>query len=219
MKGKLKIVGAVALGSLCIGSLIAGSAGAEGGGDFDLGEGAVVVKGFQDAEHFIESGSESGAQSYCNTGVVEGEVTEGTLEAIALFAGSAECYTTGSPKNTFSYHQNGCYLTLTVGREAEKDNTAYGVCPKGPAEITHPNCVIEVPAQTVSSVSYDSVELEGKHAITLTVTTEKITSHYEGGICQLLGTTHSTSLNGSAILQAFNEVGEPVDLTATGSEE
>lgn len=119
----------------------------------------------------------------------------------------------------YTVDQNGCYLTLKVGKKAQSDNTATGVCPEKPAELTHPSCTIRLPGQTVSGVSYDAITENGKDAITVTVTAQNITTHFEAGICQLLGTSHATYLTGSVILAGFDTEGNPVDIRATGGED
>lgn len=84
-------------------------------------------------------------------------------------------------------------------------------------QVTHPNCTINIPAQTPHSggVTYTTTTEINKHAITLNSTVGGITANYEGGICIFLGTSHTYEMTGSATVWGEDTATNRVGITAT----
>ena len=82
--------------------------------------------------------------------------------------------------------------------------------------ITHPNCTIKVPKQTLNPTinHYTTGTRLNKHDITLDFDAH-VTSHYEGGICIFLGTTHTSTMTGNSTVWGEDTNGNPIGITAT----
>ena len=225
MNTKLRALG---LGLLAVTAMTAFgvmNATAETGGHFthDAPTNHATIVGTETAGtehvlHFNKEGGEPGERIGCDKDEYHGVATAKTVESLTITPKWSECYTTGSPNTKFDIHENGCDFTFTIGREGQvaKHHTVHLTCPAGKAvEITHPNCTITVPPQTVTGVTYTTDLIGGKHAITLDVTAEDITSHYHAGICIFLGTTHQSEMKGSVTVEGFDTLGNRVNITAT----
>ena len=189
-------------------------------GSFDLGDDHTVINGFEgESEHFLEFTIASQPGIRCTQSVYEGTSMQTNSSSITISPNWNKCYTTGSSETEWSIDENGCTIQFTIGTKSEGHNVADLVCPTEPLKLTHPQCTIHIPGQTVTGVAYGQVLESGEHSITLTATAENITTHFESGICQLLGTTQTAKMEGDVTVQGFNTAGEPVDITATGSED
>jgi hypothetical protein len=220
MSTKLKALGLGLIAAMAMSAMVVVNATAQTGGHFVSSDpGTTHVIGTESGAHqlhFVSEGGEAGQRIGCDNDSYTGTVSGGTATEITIAPSWSNCYTTGSPETKFDIHENGCHFVFTVSKTPEGHNTAHVKCPTGVAgiQITHPNCGIRVPPQTVTGVSYKN---EGNpHEVTLTSTVKKITSHYHSGICIFLGTVHSSEMNGSVTVKGFSQAGNPVSITATG---
>jgi len=81
--------------------------------------------------------------------------------------------------------------------------------------ITHPNCEITVPNQTLSGVTYKNVTEGGTAGVTLNVNVGNINGQFHGGICIFLGTNHTFTMTGSATVTGEDTNKNPVGITST----
>ncbi|HYP56116.1 MAG TPA: hypothetical protein VEQ41_07440 [Solirubrobacterales bacterium] len=162
----------------------------------------------------------------CVTSNYHGTMTGATAEEITVTPNYQTCYTTDTPTNhNVTVDTNGCGFLFTVNTKPTETHNAVHIhgCTKGAHNqlgivITHPNCTIIIPQQTVTGVTYDNVRATptSKHEVTLTSTVENITTHYAAGICVFLGTKHLAAMNGAVTVQGFDsKTGNQVDITAT----
>jgi hypothetical protein len=124
-----------------------------------------------------------------------------------------------SGESVATVHMNGCHYEFTAKNSAATHATVHLRCPVGKKiEWTTPNGTIKYGPQTPTKggVTYSTIEMSGKHALTINETIEG--THGEcHGACQIFGTTTtSATVKGSMTLQATDTVtGLPVNLTAT----
>ena len=197
------------------------NATAETGGHFGATKYPATVIGEESTigenKHQLDFVPAGGNQIGCDEESYHGVLNEAS-EDVKITPKWNKCYTTPSPETKFDVHENGCWFTFTVGtKPAEADNTVHLECEgENTIEITHPNCTIHVPPQTPDGgvVYTTKTDEEGNHTITMDVTAENITTHYEKGLCVLLGTNHVSSMLGSVTVRAEKE-GEAIGITAT----
>jgi hypothetical protein len=217
MSTRLKVLSLAITAALAVAGIGVINAAASMGGHFthDASSPHATIIGTETLpNHKLEFVSGS-SEITCDEASYHGVATAQTTESLTITPKWNKCYTTASPETKFDVHENGCTLTFTIGREPESHHTVDVNCPGSGFTITHPNCSIRVPGQTVRGVVYDTVVENGKHAITLTSTVENITTHYEGGICIFLGTNHSATMKGSVTVHGTDTLGNPVNVTAT----
>jgi len=180
----------------------------------------VIVKGSEvpGSNHQLEFSSHG-----LEGGIVCDEVTysdytaDETETEVTVAPSYAKCHTTGQNPGTTVVHVNGCDFKFTIAKNTtgETEQTVDLNCPTKPLEITHPNCTITIPTQTVEeAVTYTPAAQDGVTTITLDVNAEFATQ-YHGGICVFTGTSHIGTLNGSATVRGFDTNDEPVGITAT----
>ncbi|HYP55125.1 MAG TPA: hypothetical protein VEQ41_02330 [Solirubrobacterales bacterium] len=219
MSNKLKALGLGLIAAMAMSAMAVVNATAETGGHFVSSEaGTTNIVGSEGGTHnlhFVSEGGAEGSRIGCDNDSYTGSVSGGTASTITIAPSWSNCYTTGSPETKFDIHENGCHFLFSVGKNPEGHNTAHVTCPAGVAgiRITHPNCGIVVPPQTVTGVSYKNEN--DPHEVTLTSTVKNITAHYHSGICIFLGTKHSSEMNGSVTVKGFSGT-DQVDVTATG---
>ena len=218
MSTKLKILGLGLLAVLATGAFAVMNATAETGGHFTSEVHHTTIVGAEQVgtKHKLEFTVDGNAIT-CTNASYHGTISATTVESVTVAPNWDNCYTT--PESTeFGVDENGCTFTFTIGREgqAAKHHTAHLVCPAGKnIEITHPNCNITVPPQTVSGVVYKTVEEAGKHAITMEVTAGGVTSYYHEKVCVFLGTNHTGEMHGSVTVWGEDTLGNRVSITAT----
>jgi hypothetical protein len=215
MNGKQKTFGLVVLAALAMGAIATIGASASVSGHFthDALGGHAVMKGSQGAEHklWIERNEE---RIECNVATSEGTVTAATVTTIAVEPAFSGCQTPGGVPDSVKVDTNGCDF---VYHSASSGHATFGVeCSGAELVITHPNCKIEVPSQTVSGVTYGTAVSNpgNKHELTVS-TTVTLSAQHEAGICVFLGTAQQLKATGSTTLAAFSTAGEQVNLTAT----
>lgn len=138
-----------------------------------------------------------------------------TTDEIQVTPRYTNCATQGGVWGEVSvHHEAGCGTNVLkfTSAEAGKKATVDVECQ---ITITHPNCTIRIPKQTLSGVTYDTVEEANKHAITVTSTVRGITGNFEGGACIFLGTSQKFDMDGSATVWGEDTDGNRVNITAT----
>lgn len=225
MSIKLKILG-LGLFAVLATTAFAVNAGAKVGGHFvhEGPEDHVTITGVEatDQPHsleFIEVGAAAGQEIVCHVATYHGTVTAKTTDTVTITPSWSNC-TTGTKTNgtSFEVHENGCDFTFASGVTGESHHTVELTCPgaKKYVEITHPNCGIRITApQTFKAITYTTIIVNDKHALTMNVTAKEITSHYETGICIFLGTTHKSEMKGSVTVVAEDTLNNPVGITET----
>jgi len=225
MSTKLKALGLGLLAVMAMSAVAVMNAGASTGGHFVSTEEHTIVEGFEGAEpnphvlHFNKEGGAAGERIGCDVDKYTGTISSATKTAteITITPSWEQCYTTGSPNTKFDIHENKCDFLFTISKTPTGHNTAHVVCQNAGEAfvITHPNCTITVPPQTVTGVSYTNIT-PAKHEVTLTSTVKGIESQYHGGICIFLGTTQKSEMVGSVTVKGFTTAGVQIPVTATG---
>jgi hypothetical protein len=210
---KVKILGLGILAIMATGAFSVMNASAVSGGHFTV-DAHGTVHGVETApNHVVHLVSANGSEIGCSTESYNGTISSLTTTSIKITPLWSNCTTTGDGA-IVDVIENGCYFEFTSGKTGQTHHTAHFVCPTKSLEISHPNCSIRVPAQTATGVTYETITMNEKHAITLN-STAKVTSHYEGGICIFLGTTQTSEMRGSVTVQATDTLGKPTNLTST----
>ena len=206
------------------------NAGATIGGHFtnDAFNGHALVTGTTStgSTHgltFVKEGASPEAENSCHLASYTGTVNAATVQSATITPAWENCTTgTTGTGDSFGVHENGCTLTFTSGKIEQTHHTATVVCPAGKAiEITHPNCTIKIPPQTLGGggskggIVYTTTVENNKHALTLDLTVKEITAHYEAGICIFLGTTQKSEVKGSITVRAVDTNDNPVNITET----
>lgn len=157
MSTKLKIFGLGVLAVFATSAVAAMNAAAETGGHFTSTETHTAVFGYEGESHhihFVKEGGSDGERIGCEEDLYSGTFLGSTVTEIGLSPQWETCRTTSGGAH-FEVHENKCVLRLTIGKNIH--NTVHLECPTGQAvDITHPNCTIRVPPQTMTGVSYDS---------------------------------------------------------------
>lgn len=219
MSTKLKGLCLSAIVALAVSAFGVMNATADTGGHFTSEVDHVTIEGTETGEHqlhFVKEGGAAGERIGCTNDSYHGTISDPdtTVEAIEIFPEWSECETTSSTTK-FDIHENGCRFVFTIG-DTGTHHTAHLNCPVGEAvEITHPNCNITVPPQTVTGIVYTTDVLNGAHAITMDVTVKDIKTEYHEKICIFLGTNHESEMVGSVTVEGFDTDENPVDITAT----
>ncbi|HEX8689016.1 MAG TPA: hypothetical protein VF729_02110 [Solirubrobacterales bacterium] len=157
----------------------------------------------------------SGSAFTCEHATYHGTAPAKTVTSVTVTPTYKTCKTVGGAHGAVTVHVNGCGFTLE-SHGANTHGTVHVECPAGKAiEITHPNCTITVPAQTLNGMTYTQKTENGKHTLTVDVTVKQITGHYHGGICIFLGTVRKFSMTGALTVEAQNTAGERVNVTHT----
>jgi hypothetical protein len=152
----------------------------------------------------------------CDEMTATGTATTATVTSELGSAVAHKCHTQGS-EILFQTDMNGCQTRITVaaGDPAKTEQTNDIVCPAGKAiEITHPNCTITIPPQSLAGITYTRILDNGKHAITADVNSQ-LNIQYHAGFCVFVGTSHTGTFQGSTIVRAFNTAGSQISFTAT----
>ncbi|HYP55460.1 MAG TPA: hypothetical protein VEQ41_04065 [Solirubrobacterales bacterium] len=151
----------------------------------------------------------------CTHAVYKGQLTGAattTTQALRVRPEYKECSTGGEGPHNIPVHVPATCGNNVYEFTSGNPGTIHVNCP---ITITHPNCHITVPAQTVSGATYTNVVgASGKHEITVHINVQHITGHFEGGICVFLGTSHRFEMVGSATVRALSGVA-PVNVTHT----
>lgn len=213
MSLKLKVLGLGLLAVMATSAFAAAHVSAETGGHFTV-DAHGTIHGFETApNHVIHLVSASGSEIGCSTESYTGSISSLTTTSVKITPLWDNCTTTNDG-TVVTVTENGCYFEFTSGKTGQTHHTAHFICPTKSLEIIHPNCTIRVPGQTATGVTYDTITMDNKHAITLN-STAKVTAHYEAGICIFLGTTQTSEMRGSVTVQATDTQGKPTNLTST----
>jgi hypothetical protein len=231
MSIKLKALGLGLIAMLAMGAFSVMNAGATSSGHFTVGSHSTIIKG-EEGDHELHFRPENGTDNErigCDVANYTGEHNtpvgkDTTTTELTITPAWSECYTTGSPTSKFQVDEGDCDLLFTSRALPEaNDATVHVKCVTSPGIlITHGStCTIRVPPQTVGGAAGNGVtyttktEANGTHWITLDVKV-KVTSHYEAGFCVLLGTGHTSTMEGSVTVKGFDKAtGNQVSITAT----
>jgi hypothetical protein len=211
---RLETLGSASLALMALTAIAAVSAVADTGGHFTSEEADAEIVGTESGEHQIHFNREGGTAEErigCVIDSYSGAISNDTVDVVTIFPDWQTCRTTKPEAAHFEVHENGCSLRFTIGNFTH--NTVHLFCLNGKAvEITHPNCQLTVPAQTVTGIAYLN-EVSGK--VTLKSTVKNITAHRHNGICIFLGTTQVSEVSGSVTVKGVGELGD-VTIEATG---
>jgi hypothetical protein len=158
----------------------------------------------------------SGAEPIkCTKATYHGQVTGSaatTTQALQVRPAYSQCSTRGAAEHNVTVHVPESCGTNVYEFTSGNPGTIHVNCP---ITVTHPNCTIRMPAQTVSGATYTQINEGGKHAITVDINVQHITGHFEGGICIFLGTSHRFEMIGSATVRGRDFEGNQVNVTHT----
>lgn len=226
MKSKFKTVGLAVAVAMVSSALTTSGASATFNGHFtsDVEHTTIIGSEKVSTGHFLQFRSSAGSTPIiCFEGFYEGTINAPTktTQFAQVSPSYTQCRTDGGVAGSVVIHPNGCTYTL-LSRTPPATATVAVDCPTGKViEITHPNCVIKVPAQfgtasiLTGGVTFEKIEENGKPALTLYVGVNQVTTHYESGICVFLGTKQSFELTGSMTVIGRDKFGAAVGIAAT----
>lgn len=222
MSIKLKALGLGLIAMMAMGAFAVTNAGATISGHFEFGSEHTFITGEEEGLHFV---SEDNKRIGCDKAEYKGthKGTKTTTD-LTITPNWDLCYTTPEPgqsmEPTWGVHENGCHLVFRSAKTGD-DATVYVNCPTKAIEITHPNCNITVPTQTVGGkagdgVTYTTTTTEGAHTITMDVKV-KVTVEYHEKLCVFLGTHHFATMEGAVNVTGFSNAAHTVrtGITAT----
>ena len=224
MKLKIKVLGMGLLAVMATGAFAVMNAGATVGGHFTtdavLGHAIVIGTESTASTHrlaFVREGDGAESELTCHQASYTGTVSAATVQSVTITPAWSNCTTgTTGAGTSFDIHENGCSLTFTSGSIGQTHHTVDLVClPEEGIDLTHPNCTVTLPSQTMRGITYTTTTENSKHALTMNVTIKGITAHHHGGICIFLGTTHQWEVKGSVTIKATNTDTQPVNFTET----
>ena len=226
MSLKLKALGLGLLAAMAVSAVAVVNASATAGGHFASNAGVthVHVQGFVDNEnvgphtlHLSADPFDQDSRIGCTTQTHTGTTTVEKPTSITITPTYSNCHTTIN-KQAVTVHVNGCTYTFTVkaGPPETTEHTVHLLCPPGKTiEVTHPNCKVEIHAQTpTGKLTYTTTGTGNGHEITMDVdVTFDVTTH---GLCQFVNPTNDQGiLRGSVTVKGFNTVGQQIPITAT----
>lgn len=224
MGTKIKALGLGVLATLAIGAMASIDASATVTGHFthDAVGGHAILTGTEGpANHRVKFSIDNGTHFECDATHYHGTVSTATFTTFQLTPTYSGCHTEGGVPGSITIDANNCHLKFYSNTGASTPTptehaTFDYLCPAGTGVvITHPNCTIKMPTQPLKGITYTTVTENSKHALTVDMTVQGKTVHYESGICVFLGTTHTGATTGSFTLKALNTPAEQVSLTAT----
>jgi hypothetical protein len=224
MKGKLRLLGVGVLAVVTVGAVAVVDASATTSGHFTTqsSDHHVVFRGtaIHPGTHTLTiqrtvNGTASGSPIKC-THIHYFSTRTGwfvTLFPVIWFKPTyTDCSTEGeSPHNVLIDVPGPCgenAYEMTSGGSG----TVHANCS---ITLTHPNCRIVLPAQTLSGVSYSATTRNGRAALTANLNLQGITGHFESGFCVFLGTNQTFHMQGSILIWAEDAGGNPVGITHT----
>lgn len=221
MSMKLKVLGLGLLAVLATSAFAVVNAPAKTSGHFthDVPGGTGFITGTEGGTHRLKFDT-GGTPIECDVAVYHG-TAPATATTVDVTPTWEKCHTEGAAAGTVIVHHNECQIRFHSNTAAStspptEHATTGLVCPAGKAVVvTHENCTMTMPPQALKGVTYTTLFENGRHTITLDSTVEGITTHYHGGICIFLGTTHVGRMQGSVTVEALNSIGERFNLTAT----
>jgi hypothetical protein len=222
MSLKLKALGLGLVAAMAMGAFAVVNASAFTGGHFtsQATEHHLIVKGEETfpGNHNLTfqrtvDGAASGEPIKCTRAVYHGTLSgtdATTTQSVSVTPKYEECSTGGvAPHNVTVHHLSSCGTNIyqfTSGNPG----TIHVRCP---VTVTHPNCTIRMPEQTVSGATYNTTVESNKHALTVNIEVPAITGHFESGFCVFLGTTQNFHMKGSVTVWAENTAGGRVGIT------
>jgi hypothetical protein len=229
MSMKLKVLGLGLLAVLATSAFAVVNASATTSGHFvsHAKEHHLVLEGTETfpGEHNLVfqrtvNGAASGEPIRCTHvayhGTLEGTAAT-TTQSVALrpdytSTGTPTCSTGGvAPHNVEIHVPTACGTNVFVFTSGNP-GTVHDECE---ITVTHPNCTIRMPKQTLNGVTYKAIKVNNADALTAEVNVQGITGHFEGGACIFLGTTQIFHMKGSVRVWAKDKLGNPVGITHT----
>jgi hypothetical protein len=219
MSMKLKVLGLGLLAVMATSAFAVMSASANTTGHFTSDKAHTILHGTESrpGNHNLSfqrvnaAGEAQGKPIQCTNVAYHGTTSVATTTAVQLTPVYSNCGTEGEPHNVFVHHPSSCgtnVFEFTSGG----NGTVHVRCK---ISVTHPNCGIGIPTQTLSGVTYNTDFQNGVHAITAGVAVKGITGHFHSGVCVFLGTSHIFNMTGSVTLEGKDTEGNPVGITAT----
>jgi hypothetical protein len=225
MNGKLKALGLGLVATTVIGAFAAVSASAFTplNSHFTSSVHHITVRGSETAvapsTHGIHiqrtvngapNGEPIGCKHVAYHGTLSGAAAT-TTQSISLRPEYKECSTgTIAPYNVTIHVPAVCgteVFQLTSGNPG----TVHLKCE---LTITHPNCTVRIPPQTLTGATYTQVAPNGVHELTPHILLNNVTGHFEAGFCSFLGTAQTYHFKGSLTLWGENATGR-VPITHT----
>jgi hypothetical protein len=226
MSLKLKVLGLGLLAVMATSAFAAMNASAVTKGHFvaDPPDHTLKIKGTESfpGNHNLTfqrtvNGVASGSPIKCTHAEYHGELTGAeatTSEKIKVTPVYKNCATEGGVWGEVKVHHPETDACKTNVYEFTSGNpgTIHIRCT---VTVTHPNCTMRIPEQTLSGATYNTVVENNKHAITLGINVQGITGHFEGGACIFLGTSQIFHMTGSVTVWGENSAGSRVNVTYT----
>jgi hypothetical protein len=221
MSLKLKVLGLGLLATLAMSAVTVMNASATSTGHFtsDSVNETTTIVGSENATHFTEFSIHGLTGIVCTETTYHGTFAGNTSTHLTIIPHYTTCHTTGGPHDV-NIDVNGCSFTFTPGHQG----TVHVDCPVGKAiVITHPNCEITIPAQTVGTaatgVTYTTDTENNKHTITLHANGVEVAAQFHGGLCVFTGTNHTGTMTGSVTVKGFEDKlnGPQVNITHTAT--
>jgi len=211
---------AAAAAALVVAFAFSGPSTATTGGHFTTGTAHTTWRG---TVHTMNVFTFFGQEVGCSEATYEGTTAFTTTESVSIVPNYEKCEfgLNGEYEGVVGVTTNECFFQLTIGKQAEADNTAHLVCPPGKQMEFHLiNQRMAIPPQTFEGVAFTPTSEFGTNALTIDFTATGMTVHCEAGIyCAVSGTQWLGGLDGSLTMRGLDTAGEPVAIQATGSED
>jgi len=216
MSTHIKTLGIALLVTVVMSATAAGHASALTSGHFTSDVSHTSWAGTENESHRTKWSFDGGTPIQCLTSSYSGTTTSTTVTSLTVAPAYPGCETEGGSGLEIKIFVGTCNYVFQSSSSPLLDATFAVECPKeASVQISHPNCTILVPGQSLRGAYYTTTTQGLKHALTIDMTVSGITAHYEAGVCVFLGTTHTATLTGSIVLTGSNTAGEKVNVTAT----
>ena len=219
MSIKLKALGLGLLAAMAMGAVAVLNASATTTGHFGntATGGHALVVGTESGTHRLKFSIDGGTPIECEEASYHGTVASAAVNSVRVTPTYGKCKTEGGSAGSVVVDTNECHFvfhsnTKASGSKPSGHATVTVECTdKGPLVITHPNCEIRIPSQSLTGVTYTPNGSE----ITLDATVGGVAAQYESGICVFLGTSHTGAMNGSVTVKGTNTDGSAASISAT----
>jgi hypothetical protein len=224
MKLRLRCLGLAVLMAAALSTYCTSSTSAFVSGHFVFDQHHTELKGVESGADrtVFKIGEAYFAKFHCEEASYLATVAATTVQEVTVTPSYAKCLRTteGGESEKVEVKTNGCDFILKMGPALEEfHGTAQLACPTGKKiEITSPSglCPLKIAPQLVNGVDYTTVTQSGRHSVTVDVTLKGIAIEAHG-FCEIFGTSNTFGeLIGSVQVSAFNTIGEPANVTATG---
>lgn len=221
MSLKAKALGLGCLAVLTIGIAVV-NASATAGGHFGSNRAVTTIEGLEQNHEleFFALGMEKAV--VCDETTYHGVVTGMKATGATLTPTLKKCKTVGEEPDTVTIETHDCTLegTVKAPKPEEEHSTMHLLCPTGKSiTLTHPNCSLIIPPQTLNGITYTKDQFLGTESLTIDFTVKNI-QYTVHGLCQFFGTNQNNGeLKGGLLIKAWeNEkagtVGADIKVTA-----